>query len=244
MDFKAFSTSSFYGRRFDNLPNAINAIEENDRNAVFDIAFIPPDADYNTDEDEIDTENLDNDHIPNDVPGNIELFIRDEDFDSEDEVPLSVIRASIPGQSQAQPRWSKRGTDMTMNRSNNFEINKMNMKCALDNKSPVEIFETLFDNEIMELILNQTSLYASQHNHHNLNFQKEDLEIFIGIMFYSGYHSMPRESMYWKLDEDTRTALVANNMSRNRFYEIKKYIHFADNNQLDARDKMASSDRL
>lgn len=101
MDFKCFSTASFYGRRFNNLSNAVNAIEQDERNAVYDIAVIPPDADYNTDEYEIDIENLDNEQIPKDVPGNIELFIRDEEYDSEDEVPLSLIRASILEQSQS-----------------------------------------------------------------------------------------------------------------------------------------------
>lgn len=126
-----------------------------------------------------------------------------------------------------------------MNATNNFAECKWDMKSSLENKSPVEIFETLFDNEVVKLILDQSRLYASQHNHHCFEFEKEDLQILLGILFYSGDHSMPRESMYWQMDEDTRTPIVANNMSRNRFFEIKKYIHLPDNGNLDSRDKMA-----
>lgn len=239
MDFKAFSTAAFYGRRFENLPNALNAIEEDKSNAIFDIAIIPPDADFNIDQEDIDTESLDSNHIPNDVPGNVEVLIRDDDFKSEDEVPLSEISASIRRESQTHPLWSESCVDMTMYHSNVFELKTKNMKAVLENKSPVEIFETLFDNDVMELILDQSRLYASQHNDHTFHFNKEVLEIFIGILFYSGYYLMPRGSMYWKLDEDTRTALVANNMSRNRFFEIKKYMHFAVNCHLVTQDKMA-----
>lgn len=45
--------------------------------------------------------------------------------------------------------------------------------------------------------------------------------------------------MYWRLDEDTHTQLVANNMSRNRFQEIKRCIQFADNSELDLSGRMA-----
>ncbi|XP_055910697.1 T-box transcription factor TBX1-like [Eupeodes corollae] len=75
MEFKAFLTSSFFGIKIDNLKNAINVIEENDRNFVFDNSFLLPDANFNIDEDEIDTENLDKDHITNNVLNNIELLL-------------------------------------------------------------------------------------------------------------------------------------------------------------------------
>jgi hypothetical protein len=65
------------------------------------------------------------------------------------------------------------------------------------------------------------------------------LKIFIGILFLSGYHRLPRERLYWSLDEDVKVKLVSNAMSRNRFEEIKRYLHLADNTKLDKRDKMA-----
>lgn len=116
---------------------------------------------------------------------------------------------------------------------------KEKMEGDLNGKTSIEIFETLFDEDVCKLILEQTQLYAMQKNRHDFKMTCEDLKIFVGILLLTGYHSLPRESMYWQMDEDTRTPLVSNNMGRNRFYEIKKNIHFADNDFIDESDKMA-----
>lgn len=55
----------------------------------------------------------------------------------------------------------------------------------------------------------------------------------------SGYHSLPRERLYWSLDEDCNVSIVSNIMSRNRFLEIKKFLHFCDNEAAaSSHDKM------
>ncbi|GLV46450.1 hypothetical protein CBL_21303, partial [Carabus blaptoides fortunei] len=54
-----------------------------------------------------------------------------------------------------------------------------------------------------------------------------------------GYHKLPKERFYWSLDEDFNPAIVYNAISKYRFYEIKKFLHFSDNTALDKNDKMA-----
>ena len=54
-----------------------------------------------------------------------------------------------------------------------------------------------------------------------------------GIFFLSGYHSLSREKLYWSLDEDLSVSCVSTCMSRNKFQEIKNYIHFAENYSVD-----------
>ena len=44
--------------------------------------------------------------------------------------------------------------------------------------------------------------------------------------------------MYWSVEEDFRVPLVANAMSRNRFDEILRFLHFNDNPNLVKTDKM------
>ena len=44
---------------------------------------------------------------------------------------------------------------------------------------------------------------------------------------------------YWSKDEDVGVNLVKKKMSRNRFQEIKRYLHLADNNNLVEDDKLA-----
>lgn len=114
----------------------------------------------------------------------------------------------------------------------------MEMTADLNAKLPIEVFETLFDEDVVNLIVEQTCLYASQANFHNFVFSENDLKVFLGVLFYTGYHSMPREDMYWQTYEDTCSPVVANNMSRTRFKEIKRFLHLADNSNLVITDKM------
>ena len=55
----------------------------------------------------------------------------------------------------------------------------------------------------------------------------------------TGYHSLPRTRLFWVKEEDVGVAMVYEAMSRSDFEEIKRYIHFADNDNLDTNDKFA-----
>ena len=72
------------------------------------------------------------------------------------------------------------------------------------------------------------------------NFQLTigELKRVLGILLLSGYHSLPSRRHYWSTDEDLQCALVAGAISRNRFEEIVRYIHCADNAHLNLSDRM------
>ena len=236
MEFGAIKTSSFYSKPFKNLNSALDFVE-NDVHKNFDIAIIPPDPDYNTDEEEGNAEDIIFDRIPNDVPGEVEVFFGS---DSEDDIPLEQLRQTMSSRSSKNaPKWTKGPCDIQMNQTNFCSDNEIKMITELNGKSEVKVFEVLFDEKVVNLIVEQTCIYASQSNEHNFSFNAEDLKVFVGILLYSGYRSMPREDMYWQLCEDTHTPIVSQNMSRNRFREIKRFIHLADNTKLDTTDKMA-----
>jgi hypothetical protein len=106
-------------------------------------------------------------------------------------------------------------------------------------KTAVQIFEKLFDDEVFQLIVDFSNLYASQNNRHNFSITVAELKTFFGILLLSGYHKLPREGMYWSLDEDIGVEVVSKAMSRNRFREIKRNLHLVDNNDApNATDKM------
>ncbi|XP_055910479.1 piggyBac transposable element-derived protein 2-like [Eupeodes corollae] len=178
-----------------------------------------------------------------DVPGEVEIFVEsylapdDGEFDNEDDIPLSELRKSI-----APPLWTKSITSTDgINPTTNYLARIQS--CASDlvglNEVQVLVFEKLFDVEVRQLSVNQTMLYADQQNKDSFSFNDEDLKFCIGILLFSGYHSEAREFMYWKQAADTHVPIIANRMSRNRFQEIKRFIHFADNNTLDMNDTMA-----
>ena len=78
------------------------------------------------------------------------------------------------------------------------------MKDHWKSKSPIEIFDMLFDEDIMNYVVLQSTTYASQNNYHTSQFLVEQLQKFIVILLLSGYHSLPQERIYWSKDKTFR----------------------------------------
>ena len=103
---------------------------------------------------------------------------------------------------------------------------------------PVPLFQLLFNEEIYSLIACETERYASQQNE-VIHLTTQKIEAFVGILLLTGYNSRPRQRLYWSKDDDISCPLISGSMSRKRFEDIKKLIHFADNNNLPGEDKLA-----
>ena len=93
---------------------------------------------------------------------------------------------------------------------------------------------------MLKHIVLQTNLYANR-DKNNKKFKVLECEMqkFLGIILLSGYHTVPEEQQYWSTQPDLRVEIVAKTMSRNRYLEIKKYMHFADNLQLTPGNKIS-----
>jgi hypothetical protein len=240
MDPLPISTSVFYKKRYINLESAIDDLDDDEGPA--DLVIIPPSPDYLTDNDDIDDDNIQDNVLPPDVPGGIEVFASHEDSDSEDEIPLAAAlyrhNQNQPKQkkqktkkTEPEPKWTKRGIDIVMNGTNGFLDRENNVKTVLKDLSSVEIFQKLFDDEIIKYLVAESKRYALQKNNHNFIVTDNEIKNFIGILLFSGYHKLPRERLYWSLDEDLGTSVVASSMSRNRYHEIKKYFHLCNNEE-------------
>ena len=106
-------------------------------------------------------------------------------------------------------------------------------------KSPVEYFELLFDTEFRIYLIEETLRYAHDKGHHQFSFEDVDLNMFVGTLFISGYNPFPQTKMYWDTKDDTTAYIIQNAISRNRYMEIKRYLHCTDNNHSDNMDKFA-----
>ena len=106
--------------------------------------------------------------------------------------------------------------------------NRVVERCS--GKMPVEIFEILFCAEIRTHLIEQTINYAHvEHNDLSFTLNDDILKKYVAILLYSGYHSLPQQALYWERNEDVSTLIVYQSMAKNRFYEIKRYTHCADN---------------
>lgn len=101
----------------------------------------------------------------------------------------------------------------------------------------VEIFEQLFDSEILKLLCDESKNYALFKNEADPRISEDDIKCFLGILILSGYDVKPGKRYYWDSEDDMANFLVKSAMRRDRFFEIAKYIHCANNNDIDMTDK-------
>ena len=223
------SVKSFYSLR-----GAIQHIEEQpvpDEVESIEITQVPPDVDELTDEEDLDDEVIEDDcrdpsFLPPEVSGTVELHQYPEGDDVEDSPPKKKTKVS----QTERVVWRKKNPTYNIeNATNGAEHKREEMKEKLRGKSNVELFEQFFTEELLEMIATQSKLYASQNNVHEYIITPDCLRVFLGILLFTGYHRLPSERQYWSCDEDLDTPIIRNAMPINRYIEIKRYLHFVDN---------------
>ena len=168
-------------------------------------------------------------NVPRDVPGNVEVDVQVEAEDTEEEHPPPRLRKKTP------VNWKKNSEEIEGMPRQEMRQLRENHQDLID-LSPYELFMIYFD-DILQHLIRETNRYAAQCNDHTFKVTEAEMKRFCGIFLLSGYHTLPQQDMYWCLDEDLRVPLVSNAMTRNKFKEIKKYLHMADNDALPQNDK-------
>lgn len=96
--------------------------------------------------------------------------------------------------------------------------------------SPAAFFSRYFSDEVMDHILEQTNLYASQK--HSPNWEpvtRADIDAFLGIIILMGIHVLPSIDLYWSSDPFFRVDEIAQVMTCKRFKKILENLHLNDN---------------
>lgn len=132
------------------------------------------------------------------------------------------------------PKWRK---NIAYENKNVMFLEKESKKYA--DFSPIELFELFFDDEVFDLLVTETRKYAYFKGNTDPNVSREELQCFIAILIISGYSNVPGKRCYWDSGDDTRNVVIYNDMRRNRFETIMKYLHLADNLHLNKNDKYA-----
>jgi len=102
--------------------------------------------------------------------------------------------------------------------------------------TPFEILKTFLDSRIIQSVLHQTNLRAQQIQRSNPNtlktwtvLEENELWVFLALQLLIGIVKKPQIKDYWSTDELIETPIFAKTMSRNRFEEILRCLHFSDN---------------
>ncbi|KAG8234891.1 hypothetical protein J437_LFUL013719 [Ladona fulva] len=106
--------------------------------------------------------------------------------------------------------------------------------------TPTELLELSLNDEVIELIVRYSNLYAASKGV-NLGLSNSELKCFLGIIFLSGYVSVPRRRMFWEQRADAHNGLVSGDMRRDRFETIVSHLNVADNANLDPTDNFDES---
>ncbi|XP_053960552.1 piggyBac transposable element-derived protein 3-like [Anastrepha ludens] len=104
-------------------------------------------------------------------------------------------------------------------------------------KTPFELFLQFFDEEIMEMLVVNTNMYAHQNNI-VVDISKQQIYRFIGVLKLSRYHKVPHVD-YWSSQQTLGIPIVKQALSRNNFQLIKRIFHLMDNYGIDATDRFA-----
>ena len=100
-------------------------------------------------------------------------------------------------------------------------------------RSPLEIFLLIFTTTILQSIVDQTNLCASQCMGASFDTWQQvtihEMKAYMGFMILMGIIKPIPISDYWKRDETLNYAPIS---SRDRFLEIQRYLHFTDNSTL------------
>ena len=65
-------------------------------------------------------------------------------------------------------------------------------------RKPHEIFDLFLDLEALDLLTKDTVKYAIQRGNHNFTLSSDEMRVFIGILFLSGYNTVARRKLYWQ----------------------------------------------
>ena len=106
----------------------------------------------------------------------------------------------------------------------------------LANASEWDVFKEVFEDTI-NLLVENTNLYA-QRDKNDTAFSLNTYEImnFLGLLFMSRYNYRTNENDYWSTTPDLCAPLFAETMSRQKFRNIKRYLHACDNQNFSGRE--------
>uniref|UniRef100_A0A6P7FVU9 PiggyBac transposable element-derived protein 2-like n=1 Tax=Diabrotica virgifera virgifera TaxID=50390 RepID=A0A6P7FVU9_DIAVI len=79
---------------------------------------------------------------------------------------------------------------------------------AYSNCTPFEIFEKNFDNELIELLVTESTRYAHFKNLADPQITINNMKCFIIILIITGYNELPGKKYYWDMEHDMILGMI------------------------------------
>lgn len=162
----------------------------------------------------------------------------ESDWDTEDEIPLAhFAKTNLPRYKPGKDWTEKNPAFIIPGPQQKIQPSKDDfLRETL--KTPIDAFRIFLSEKFIEEMCRQTQIYAGQKGDHNFNIGLDEFLTFVGILIFSGYHKLSSKRDYWSNEEDLHCPLVADSMRRNRFEDILRFLHCADNSKMKGQDSM------
>ena len=224
-------------KSFITLDEAVGLIQEisNDEDESA-LIILPPDTRGEVTDEEEDDEDLNECQELKEVAGNVEVFHPSLEDTHTEELPCTSAKAKR--KKKEKIAW-KKNEKIFKSPPQPTPISLEKTNSELLELFAFQLFRLYFDEDVNNLAKRESERYAKQKLNHQFYLPQSDLDAFLGTILLSGYHTLPQEHLYWCNNEDVGVNIVKKKISRNRFQEIKRYFHLADNDNLQQSDKLA-----
>lgn len=103
--------------------------------------------------------------------------------------------------------------------------------------TPFDIFSAVTNlQELVKILVEQSNIYAQQ-NGREFMTNDQEMSAFLGINYIMSINKLPTIKSYWECGQYIGNEGVRNVMSRSRFEDILRNLHFSDNTKADKSDK-------
>ena len=114
--------------------------------------------------------------------------------------------------------------------------------------NPLDIFQLFFTDEILQVIVDASNQYAgstmpAERFSKWAKYTFDDLKAYLGFQILMSINRLPSFADYWSKNPNMRYGPVADRISRDRFRELQRYLHFVDNSTVIPRGQKGH-DRL
>lgn len=124
---------------------------------------------------------------------------------------------------QKSLRWRSRTFDIPEN------VWKGELILDKEIKTPIEYFTYFFGCDAINLIKDQSNLFALQEFGIEMKCTEVEIRRYIGVLLYLGVLKLPQFKMAWS--RDLKLTAISDSLTRSRFEKIKECLHFNDNSK-------------
>jgi hypothetical protein len=149
-------------------------------------------------------------------------------YDSEDDMPLSTF---VLKKTRDNIEWSSAASLIGFPEPDvRIQWGKVTLENVSSTSEPIDLFMEVSQLKKLasDVLVPQTNLYATQSGR-IFETTPSEMLCFIGVNFLFGYHKLPTFHDYWSGECDVSVPFVGKHISRNKFVELRRNLHFNDN---------------